>query len=240
MSELCSTDMQTLDPSARLLFALDATASRQTSWNQAQDIQSEMFRATEQCGGLRVQLCYYRGEDQFTATPWVQHANALSATMAAVTCLRGYTQIEKLLRYALQAHTHTPLKAIVFVGDAVEEDVDVLCQLAENLHQCHVPLYAFQEGSDPFAAAAIHQLAGLSGGMHLQFNRHSPRTLAELLGAVAAWAAGGQRALAHYVERATADATQAKNAENNTNLNNLNKLSTALRHAPLSLPPRAD
>ena len=45
----------------RLIFALDATVSRQPTWDQACHIQAEMFQETEALGGLDVQLVYYRG-----------------------------------------------------------------------------------------------------------------------------------------------------------------------------------
>ena len=45
----------------RLIFALDATASRQPMWNTACQFQAEMFREVATIGGLSVQLVYYRG-----------------------------------------------------------------------------------------------------------------------------------------------------------------------------------
>ena len=42
----------------RLLFAMDATASREPSWDQACHLQAEMFGATDGLGGLEVQLVF--------------------------------------------------------------------------------------------------------------------------------------------------------------------------------------
>ena len=52
----------------RLLFAMDATASREPSWDRACHIQGEMFQATDGLGGLEVQLIYFRGFGECKAT----------------------------------------------------------------------------------------------------------------------------------------------------------------------------
>jgi hypothetical protein len=45
----------------RLIFALDATMSRQPMWDSACRLQADMFREAAAIGGLDVQLVYYRG-----------------------------------------------------------------------------------------------------------------------------------------------------------------------------------
>ena len=45
----------------RLIFAMDATASRERTWDRASHIQSQMFQETAALGGLEIQLCFYRG-----------------------------------------------------------------------------------------------------------------------------------------------------------------------------------
>src|SRR3546814_15791444 len=77
----------------RLMFALDATASRQPTWDRACRIQAEMFHATAAIGGLDVQLVFYRGFGECKASPWVSDAAALARKMTAVGCLGGQTQI---------------------------------------------------------------------------------------------------------------------------------------------------
>src|SRR4051812_23811588 len=65
-------------PRGRLIFALDATASRQPSWDQACLIQAQMFAAVGQIGGLDIQLVYYRGFNEFEAFPWLDNAAELT------------------------------------------------------------------------------------------------------------------------------------------------------------------
>ena len=54
----------------RLIFAMDATMSRQPTWDRALQIQSEMFIETEKIGGLDVQLMYFRGFNECRASKW--------------------------------------------------------------------------------------------------------------------------------------------------------------------------
>src|SRR5690606_35837564 len=117
----------------RLIFAMDATASREPTWDTAIQIQSEMFAATESLGGLEVQLVYYRGFGQFRASPWLTNSRSLVESMTAVRCLAGRTQIERVLKNAIVEAKRGRVAAMVFVGDAMEEDVDRLGDLAGQL-----------------------------------------------------------------------------------------------------------
>jgi hypothetical protein len=59
----------------------------------------------------------------------------------------------------------------------------------------------FQEGGDPVAEAAYREIARLSRGAYCRFDAGSAQQLAELLRAVAAYAAGGIKALADLSAR---------------------------------------
>ena len=185
----------------RLIFALDATASRQPSWDRACRIQGEMFEATAASGGLDVKLVYYRGFNECKASRWLANAADLHRVMRAVSCLGGETQIERVLDHAIAENQKQRLGALVFVGDAMEENIDRLCQLAGELGLKGVPMFLFHEGADPIAARAFQQMAKLSRGAYLRFDLASADRLKELLGAVAVYAAGGHRALADYSQK---------------------------------------
>ena len=107
----------------RLLFAMDATASREPMWDRACQIQNEMFTEAARVGGLAVQLCHYGGFHGFEATPWLASSDALLRHMSAVRCAPGITQIERVLRHAKGEAERARVNAVVFVGDSVEEDV---------------------------------------------------------------------------------------------------------------------
>src|SRR5215468_12055051 len=84
----------------RLIFALDATMSRQPTWDTACRLQSEMFREAAAVGGLDVQLIYYRGFEECRASQWVSDGDRLAALMAGIGCRGGHTQIGKVLAHA--------------------------------------------------------------------------------------------------------------------------------------------
>jgi hypothetical protein len=67
----------------RLIFALDATASRQPTWDTACQLQAEMFRETVAIGGLSVQLVYYRGLGECRASRWLSQPGASVRTDGA-------------------------------------------------------------------------------------------------------------------------------------------------------------
>lgn len=181
--------------SGRLIFAMDATASREPTWDHACHIQSQMFTETAKLGGLSIQLCYYRGINEFSHFTW-QHSSAeLLKSMTSVFCLGGHTQIEKVLQHAIEQNRQRKVDALVFIGDAMEEDVDRLCQLGGELGLAGVPAFIFQEGDDPIAAHAFQSIARLSNGAYCRFDAGSARQLRELLSAVAVYVAGGRKAL---------------------------------------------
>lgn len=179
----------------RLIFALDATASRQPTWDRACHLQAEMFAAAAALGGLDVQLVFYRGFAECKASRWVSNAAALTQTMTGVQCLGGHTQIGRVLSHALKEADKARVNALVFVGDAIEEDIDSLCHTAGQLGLKGLPCFLFQEGDDPAARNAFQQIARLSGGAYCRFDSASAQQLKDLLAAVAAFAAGGAPAL---------------------------------------------
>jgi hypothetical protein len=186
----------------RLLFALDATASRQPTWDRACHIQGEMFKETAALGGLDIQLAFYRGFGEFEASAWFDRADDLLKKMTAVTCLGGKTQIGKVLRHALAESKRQKINAVVFVGDCMEEDIDALCHKAGELGLLGVPVFIFHEGRDRQAGEAFRQIARLTHGACCPFNANSAQQLRELLSAVAVYAAGGRLALEDYSRRA--------------------------------------
>ena len=179
----------------RLIFAIDATASRQPTWDRACHLQQEMFLATKDIAALSVQLCYYRGFHELQASPWLNDTEQLAGLMGRVYCEGGHTQIKRLLRHALTEHNKAPVRALVFIGDAMEESADALCDLAGQCGILKLPLFLFQEGRDKSVEQTFSTMAKLSGGAHARFDSDSASALAALLGAVARYAAGGRQAL---------------------------------------------
>ena len=184
----------------RLIFAMDATASREPTWDQATRIQSAMFADTRALGGIEVQLCFYRGFRELEHSDWLGDSDALLSRMNRVFCAAGLTQIGRVLEHAIGEAGRGRVNALVFVGDCMEEDRERLADQAGRLGLLGVPAFVFQEGRDPVAERSFRDIARLSGGAWCPFDANSPHMLRDLLGAVAVYAAGGRKALTRYGE----------------------------------------
>ena len=197
LSKVAKTPKRVGNVSARgkVLFALDATASRQPTWDQAATMQGRMFETAAALGGIDIQLAFYRGFGEFKVSQWTNNGTELARLMTSVSCLAGETQIRKVLGHAVNEAKQGQLNALIFVGDSCEEDIDGLGARAGELGLLGVPAFIFHEGSDPIAQFAFEQVAKLTGGACCRFDGASADTLGRLLGAVAAFAAGGRQAL---------------------------------------------
>jgi hypothetical protein len=178
--------------SARLIFIIDATGSRQEGWDMASSLQAQMFEEAAKLGRLDIQLIYFRGHNELSRSPWMTDGRALARLMSKIFCRTGLTQIRRALNVAREEHQSQKVAAVVYVGDAMEEDHDQLCKAAAELG---APLFMFQEGDDPDASHTFSHMARLAGGAHCIFNAGAARQLTELLRAVAAFATGGVKAL---------------------------------------------
>jgi len=179
----------------RLILALDATMSRQPTWDLACSLQAEMFDAVSRAGGLNVQLVYFRGFGECRASRFVRDTGSLKELMVKIDCRGGHTQIGKVLSHTLKETERTKVNALVYIGDAMEENVDDLADKAGRLGLHGVPVFAFQEGHDPVAETAFKEVARLSKGAWFRFDRSAASTLSKLLSAVAVYATGGLKAL---------------------------------------------
>jgi hypothetical protein len=179
----------------RLIFAMDATMSRQPTWDMALKLQADMFIEVKSIGGLDVQLVYFRSYDECRASPWVSDPQELARLMTGIQCLGGFTQIRKILIHARREAEKRAVGALVYVGDCMEEDIDHLAALAGELGLLGVPAFMFQEGRDAKAETAFREIARLTKGAYCRFDAGSAQQLRELLRAVAAYAAGGRKAL---------------------------------------------
>jgi hypothetical protein len=179
----------------RMIFALDATMSRQPTWDSAMKLQAEMFEEAGKVGSLDVQLVYFRGFNECRASRWVSDTRALRDLMTGIDCRGGQTQIGKVLAHARKEAGKKKVSVLVFVGDALEEEIDSLAAKAGELGMLGVRLFAFQEGRDANVERGFRELARLTGGAYARFDPNAASQLAQLLRAAAVYAAGGMRAL---------------------------------------------
>jgi hypothetical protein len=184
---------RTLPKKARIVFAIDATESRERTWDMASQQQGEMFATAASLGGVDIQLVYYRGCSECVASRWIPNAHALAAIMSGVRCRAGKTKIERVLAHARQQNQEHKVDALIIVSDACEETPADLYAEATELE---FPVFLFQEGADPAASQVYAQIARITGGAHVRFDAGSAQRLAELLRAITAFAVGGLKALA--------------------------------------------
>ena len=180
----------------RIMFALDATASRQPTWDMACALHAELFLAAQDVGEVAVQLLFYRGLGELKKSPWVASRQRLLELMQKVSCAGGMTQIGRLLREAAREAGKHRVKALIFVGDCFEESEDEVLALAGKLRLLNVPVIMLQEGNHREATIAFSKIAKLSGGAHLPFASNSAEHLRRLLGAAVNFAVGGRKRLA--------------------------------------------
>lgn len=179
----------------RLVFAMDATMSRQPTWDMACHLQGQMFEACSELGGLGVQLVYFRGFNECRASGWVGDPRRLVELMSRIDCRGGHTQIGRVLAHVRDEAKREQVRAFVFVGDAMEEHADTLCAMAGELGLMGIKGFMFQEGGDPAAAGTFREIARLTGGAYASFDAGSAGQLLALLRGAAAYAAGGRKGL---------------------------------------------
>jgi len=183
-----------------LVFAMDATFSREPTWDMACQIQGEMFLATDKIANLNIKLAYYGGFNTFKVSNWVNNAAQMLKLMRCVRCEGGKTQIGRVLKYTLEQTNQQSIDALVFVGDCMEENADTLSDLAGRLGLIGVPIFIFQEGSNQIASKTFKHMCKLSKGAYCSFDAGSAEQLRALLGAVAIYATGGKQAFLDYAK----------------------------------------
>ena len=180
----------------RIIFALDATASREQTWDTACQLQAEMFREVAAAAGLEVQLVFYRGDGQCSASRWTPDTKHLTKMMTGIACRAGHTQLQKVLAHAQKETKMLKVGALIFIGDALEEDEDELIPEARELGRLGMPAFMFQEGDDQRVEKVFREIARVTGGAYCRFDPGAARQLGELLRAVAVYVTGGVAALA--------------------------------------------
>lgn len=185
----------------RLIFAVDATMSRQPTWDRATEIQADMFDVAQSIGGLGVQLVYFRGRGEFEISEWTTTPSALANRMRDVRTRSGFTQLRRVLSHACEEARRTRVGTLVYVGDAFEENPEAVAKQAAELALLGVPAFMFHEGDDPGAADMFKEVARLTKGVYARFDAGAAKQLRDLLRAAAVYATGGSSALKTYADR---------------------------------------
>lgn len=188
----------------RLVFGMDATASREPCWDTACQIQADMFTETAALGQLQIQLCYYQGYNEFHATAWSKNALQLQQQMTSVYCKAGQTQIQRIFEHTALQTGNQKINALVFIGDCMEESADDVLRTAGKLTLRGIPAFMFQEGYNLLAEQTFREISRITRGAYCRFDQSSARQLRALLRAVATYTMGGVQALKSVQQRDSA------------------------------------
>lgn len=176
-----------------MAYIIDATGSRADTWEQAQTIQSDMFREAAKGGDLTVRLVHFGGQT-VTDKGWFTSAGNLVNAMKSVSCQSGMTQINESVDKILSVEGKLP-RNIVLIGDSYEEDDASLMSTVARLAATGVKVFAFLDVLDGVGNGehAYRTLATKTGGSFQYFGRDM--NLKALCEAVAAYTTGGDEAL---------------------------------------------
>jgi hypothetical protein len=178
----------------RMIFAMDATASREPTWELAIRLHRDMALAL---GTIEVQLVFFHGNGKCFASNWASGGSRLADLMAKVQCLSGQTQIAKVLEHVLRESEKHTIRGVVYVGDTCEEELERLSGLAAQMKQRKIPLFIFHEVSGDATGASeasdeilFRALATITDGVYAPFDAGAADQLQRLLRGAADYVSG--------------------------------------------------
>lgn len=177
----------------RLIFAVDATASREPAWRAARGVTDSLVKALP--GALDVALAVHGGGRVHTFTPYTTAANTLRDRAAGVMCKAGFTRLLPIMASAVK---DPGVKVVIYIGDVFEESLARGRRLADSMGARGTRLIVLHDTADPAArghAEIFWDLAKRTGGCVLPFEAGASRKLHDLVSAVAVYAVGGERLL---------------------------------------------
>ena len=178
----------------RLVFGIDATASREPAWQAARETTNALFDALP--GQLDVALAVHGGSELHTFTGFTSQPGELRDTAAGIVCRAGGTRLVEVLARSRDAGD---VRVVVYIGDVFEEDADEAAAVADTLRLrgCRVVIL-HDRGQAPAydpSVEVFQDIARRTGGAVLPFDARSKGKLREILEAVATLAVGGVKLL---------------------------------------------
>lgn len=183
---------KTAAPRPRLVFAVDATSSRQAAWDTAKRLTDKLLAALP--GELDVALAVHGGGRVHTFSPFVSDPEMLRKIANGVRCIAGYTRLLDILDRAARTDD---VRVVVYIGDVFEESERRALRLADLLlaKETRIIILHDADSRDFDEGAVFHAIAERTGGAVLPFNASAIEALGELLQAVAVLAVGGTELL---------------------------------------------
>lgn len=177
----------------RLIFAVDATASREPAWAAARQVTDALVKALP--GELDVALAIHGGGRVHTFTNFTNNPATLRDQAAGIVCQAGYTKLLPILATSLQ---QPMVRVVIYIGDVFEESASEGRRLADSLKAQNTKLIVLHDTAEPGArrdAEVFWDLAKRTGGCVIPFDANAPHKLRDLLSAVAVYAVGGEKRL---------------------------------------------
>jgi hypothetical protein len=177
----------------RLVFAVDATASREPAWAAARQVTDALVKALP--GELDVALAVHGGSRVHTFTAFTSDARTLRDLAAGVDCHAGMTRLLPILAASLKRQA---VRVVIYIGDVFEESLPQGRQLADQMGAQGIKLIVLHDTADRSArrdAEVFWDLAKRTGGCVLPFDATASGRLRDILSAVAVYAVGGEKLL---------------------------------------------
>jgi hypothetical protein len=177
----------------RLVFAVDATASREPAWTAARQVTDALVKALP--GELDVALAVHGGSRVHTFTAFTNDARTLRDLAAGVECHAGLTRLLPILAASLKRQA---VRVVIYIGDVFEESLPQGRQLADQMGALGIKLIVLHDTADRGArrdAEVFWDLAKRTGGCVLPFDASASGRLRDILSAVAVYAVGGEKLL---------------------------------------------
>jgi hypothetical protein len=176
-----------------LVFAVDATASREPAWATARQVTDALVKALP--GELDVALAVHGGSRVHTFTEFTTDANTLRDRAAGIACKAGLTRLLPILSAGLE---RPAVRVVIYIGDVFEESLAQGRRLADAMGAKGTKLIVLHDTADPAArrdAEVFWDLAKRTGGCVLPFDASTSGRLRDLLSALAVYAVGGEKLL---------------------------------------------
>ena len=179
----------------RLLFSFDATGSRQEAWDVARELTGAMFTAVPD--SLEVAFAYHSGGRLEKISGFSSDYETFLKEIVKVECKFGLTCLNQILE---SASDFNRVKALIYIGDCYEEDLESGIYWAKQLKLRGIRGFFFHdtnsEGYDLTGASkAFAGIAEITGGAVFPFDTDSPEIVEGLLSAIAYYSAKGLAAL---------------------------------------------
>lgn len=177
----------------KLLFSLDATASRHGAWEASQKITHSMFDSIP--GELSVALSYHGGSRLKEFTEFTQSFKKFQDKLSLIECEAGATKLNDILENASRIED---IGAIVYIGDCYEESLSSGTEICKKLRINGCKLFIFQDKTDGENIQATHAFGAMvdvCGGALLDFNQQAIKEAEQLLTAITLYSAGGKKLL---------------------------------------------